>query len=68
VNLLLSLTWKTKARTYDWAMEGKVGLNSFREEEAGGERRTEEVVAGKWSRSTWCGKITSDKGSHTWGI
>ena len=79
MNLLPILTCKIKAKTGNWAAEGKVEPKSFRERrgskgwgrEAEGrkERKTEEEeVEGKWNRSTWPGETVSYKGSHSWGI
>lgn len=47
----------------------KVGLEVL---ESGGKVRwrgmEEEVVEGRWSRTTWPGEASSSKGSHSWGI
>ena len=66
--MLPTLIYKIKARASDWAEEGKAELKVVREKKEGeGERRTEEEVEGKQSRSTWPGETTSYKGSHRWG-
>jgi hypothetical protein len=33
-----------------------------------GRRKEENEVEGRWSRATWHGEATSNKGSHSWGI
>lgn len=66
VNLLPTLTGQIKDRATGWAVEGKGGSRGLRE---GEERETEEEdLEGRWSRTTWPGEATSDKGSHSWRI
>jgi hypothetical protein len=48
VNCLLILTGQIKARACDWAVEGKDGAGSFREErEEGGERQEDGGEVGR---------------------
>lgn len=68
--------WSIKARTCDWAVEGKGGMGglgewgqagrerSERRKEKGGRRRRK----GRWSRTTQLRETAGSKGSHSWGI
>jgi hypothetical protein len=66
VNLHLILTDQIKARTCDWAVEGKGGAGDLTEWRKGRERTKEEKVEGRWDRITWPGEAASYKGPHSW--
>lgn len=60
------LNWSDKARAWDWAVEGKGGAASFREERDRGGR--EDGGKGRWARPTQPGEASSSQGFHRWAI